>query len=281
MIASRQFGRQRVATPPRVVGKLARGSVTPERLALAAEAARLRNDEHLTWREIAERLGISRSYAETLRSDPDGAKARARKDRYRGTCVDCGGPTTGSEGPSKTPDRCHSCAALMSHAERYWTADRILNSFRRFANVNGRAPTATDRMITNPSIRAKVSPERLADAERAMANCPDLPHPYSVQREFGTWATAVKAAGLTPGPSGGAGHRAPRRRSKGDTLARIYHVLHRNGDGGFHDQTVEAYSPENAIEKVADGEGEWVAILDSNWFAASVEPRQIFAVVKP
>ena len=64
-------------------------------------------------------------------------------------------------------------------------------------------------------------------------------------------------------------------------MARIYHVLHRNGGGGLHDQTVEAFSPENAIEKVADSEGEWIAVLDSAWFSAPVEPRNVFAVVKP
>lgn len=255
-----------------------RGTVSATRLALAAEVRRLRDVEHLTHRDIAARLRISRSYANELDLDPEGLKTRARKDSYRGVCTDCGGPTTGAEGPAKVPVRCASCANARQHADRYWTRDTIVAAFQRFAIVNGRSPTTTDVMYPYPSIRRQLSPERIADAERAAAAAP-LPLFSTVVREFESWPLALQAAGLDAAPTGGAGHRGTTLR--GARMARVYHVLHRNGDGGLHEQTVEALSAEQAIEKIADAEGEWIAVLDSAWFAAPVEPRSIFAVVTP
>jgi hypothetical protein len=135
-------------------------------------------------------------------------------------------------------------------------------------------------LASNPSIASKLSDERIREARAAVSAAP-LPTPSTVAREFESWDLALEAAELPRNPSGGAGHRGPRRKPKGGTLARIYHVLHRNGDGVLHEQTVEAFSSENAIEQVADSEGEWIAVLDSGWFSAPVEPRSIFAVVKP
>lgn len=61
-------------------------------------------------KEIAAELGVSRSYAGGLRSDPTGEKDRARKASYRGVCVECGGPTDGGNGPAHQSLRCHYCA---------------------------------------------------------------------------------------------------------------------------------------------------------------------------
>jgi hypothetical protein len=256
-----------------------RGTVTETRLRLAAEAKRLRDDERLLQREIAARLGISRSYAQSLLDDPDGSKARARKESYSQPCPRCGGRISGSEGPANVSPLCAACTLERQHEERYWTRETIVETFQRFYAVNGRGPSVTDVLIANPSIRSKMSDERIADGDAAFAAVP-LPSPSVVTREFESWHFALAAAGLPRNPSGGAGHRGARK-PRGATMARLYHVLHRNGDGGLHEQTVEALSAENAIEQVADGTGEWVAVLDSAWFAAEVEPRNIFAVVKP
>lgn len=110
---------------------------------LAAEVARLRADG-LLCREVAELLGISRSYAAALSNDPDGAKDRARKASYRGTCSRCGNPTDGSNGAAKAPDRCAKCAAVERHEAQYWTADRVVNVIQRFAVLHGRPPTANE-----------------------------------------------------------------------------------------------------------------------------------------
>lgn len=87
----------------------ARTGATTGRLELAVEARRLR-DEGFSIRGIGDVLGCSRSYASELLNDPDGSKARARKDRYAGICVDCGGPTSGCEGRGpNAPQRCWAC----------------------------------------------------------------------------------------------------------------------------------------------------------------------------
>jgi hypothetical protein len=62
----------------------------------------------LTQREIAAELGLTRSVVNSILTDPDGSKARARKDSYRGVCVECGGPTAGDR-PGIAPLRCRWC----------------------------------------------------------------------------------------------------------------------------------------------------------------------------
>ena len=83
------------------------GMVTPGRSALAAAVAELRS-AGLTDRDVAARLGISRSYANALRTDPDGLKQRSRRERYRGTCRKCGCATTGCQG-FNAPTICAPC----------------------------------------------------------------------------------------------------------------------------------------------------------------------------
>lgn len=63
----------------------------------------------LTHREIAERLGLSRSYVSELVADPDGTMLAARIARNRGACEDCGKPTFGGNGKAKAPARCDAC----------------------------------------------------------------------------------------------------------------------------------------------------------------------------
>lgn len=75
----------------------------------AAEALALRA-QGLTHQQIADRMGISRTYAQELCSDPEGEKVRARKASYRGTCEGCGGPTDGSNGRAKAPKLCLKCS---------------------------------------------------------------------------------------------------------------------------------------------------------------------------
>lgn len=66
-------------------------------------------DEGLTARHVANRLGVSYQTVRELLSDPDGSKARERRQRYQGVCADCGGPTDGSRGFAKAPARCRYC----------------------------------------------------------------------------------------------------------------------------------------------------------------------------
>jgi hypothetical protein len=74
-----------------------------------AAAQRLRA-QGLTLRAIAGLMGGSPRTVGDWLNDPDGSRMKARKERYRGTCVDCGGPTTGGlgRGPN-APLRCRRC----------------------------------------------------------------------------------------------------------------------------------------------------------------------------
>src|SRR4051812_22570863 len=98
---------------------------TPERLALTADAARLRA-QGLVVREVASRLGISRSYANLLLLDPDGSRDRRRKDGYGGVCESCGARTDGSNGRAKAPAVCARCAAADATLGAYWTPERLI-----------------------------------------------------------------------------------------------------------------------------------------------------------
>lgn len=80
------------------------------RLEKAREAARLRDEEGLNGIQIAERMGVSRSYAYELLSDPKGDGVAARKAGYSRPCArGCGRRTNGSDGPSNSPDVCQVC----------------------------------------------------------------------------------------------------------------------------------------------------------------------------
>jgi Homing endonuclease associated repeat len=232
------------------------------RLERAQEAARLRA-QGLLGREIAERMGVSRTYAHELLADPTGAASRARKDSYRGTCVDCGGPTSGGDGPSKTPARCAACAARHQHENRRWTREAIIEAIQLLATENGRPPLASewlrerDPRFPAPSI-----------IYRSKGN----PYP-----PFASWADAIEAAGF---PKPHVGHKVMSYGQGRNHMPRIYVVLCRNGDGHWKEQRVEGFSPERAIEKVADGPGEYVAILERLWVAHKVAPVTTYAVVK-
>lgn len=80
----------------------AREEIAPRIVALRAEG--------LTWREIGERVGLALSTVQQYGTDPDGTRARARKAKYAGTCVDCGTATHGHNGRAAAPKRCGSCA---------------------------------------------------------------------------------------------------------------------------------------------------------------------------
>lgn len=63
----------------------------------------------LTYRQVADQLGIAASTVNSVLNDPDGSKERARKRSYAGVCRQCGGPTTGSEGRENAPTVCRWC----------------------------------------------------------------------------------------------------------------------------------------------------------------------------
>lgn len=249
---------------------------TPERLRLA-ERVRVLRTQGLTHQAVADQLGISRSYASTLADDPDGEKARARKDSYAGTCVDCGAATSGSDGPESTPERCHNCWKASEHARRYWTRDTIVARFQAFHAHTGRVPTATDSHVHHGArlIREHRSATRIAEIDAVPTEL-RLPHPAVVYRELGSWEKAVRLAGFEPAPTGALGHRE----KQGRTHMRAYVVFQKNGTGWIPRETVEAISPPDAIQRVADGEGSYVAVPEQHWQERTVAPKTVFAVIE-
>lgn len=190
--------------------------VPRSRAALAEDVRRIRDAEGLPWREIAQRLGISTSYASELGTDPLGEKTRARKESYRGECVDCGAPTSGSDGAENAPKRCAKCHAIRQHEEREWTPETIVLAFRAAAEILGRPPAAADFTIRTPSTRRKMTPTRIAEGEKlreAMDAGLRFPPPSVVKRECGSWDAALDLAGLSraSGRGGAPWHREPAR----------------------------------------------------------------------
>lgn len=109
---------------------------------------------------------------------------RCRKAQYGGTCVDCGAPTYGGNGQAKAPERCLLCRATYQHEARRWTREAVVAAIQAWTAEHGRPPTATD--WNSAMARAASRPERPDD----------FPPVATVQREFGSWANAVEAAGF-------------------------------------------------------------------------------------
>lgn len=188
----------------------------------AARAAALRA-AGATHADVAAELGISKAYARDLHYDPDGSKLRARKARLAGRCG-CGAPTSGTRSGARRPaGRCPACARA---AAKVWTADAIVAVFREFGEKHGRPPAATDALLPETLERNHgCSPERRAELEAVRAAGPRLPSAAIVRREFGSWAAAVEAAGMTPLRAGTGAHRAPARHGRGGLAGRLLVLL--------------------------------------------------------
>jgi DNA-directed RNA polymerase subunit RPC12/RpoP len=156
-----------------------------ERAQSVAEASRLRR-EGLLLREIGAQMGVSAKTVHAWLSDPDGSKARERKSRYHdGVCRDCGGPCYRYWSDSRggyTAWRCQKCERRRLHEQRTWTKRKVRAALARWADDLGRPPTAEETGL--PGTRV----------------------PYrTIQREFGSFNSALEAAGL---PAREPGHRA-------------------------------------------------------------------------
>lgn len=133
----------------------------------------------MTYRAIAEQLGVNSRTVANWVIDPDGTKNHARKDSYRGECSRCGGPTTGSGGKSAAPTKCAHCRREVDHIA---ARERVLAKMREWAlSHGGNPPSARDWMEKHNS---------------------DWPRTSVVQTIFGSWNAAIEAAGFTPLPIG-------------------------------------------------------------------------------
>lgn len=179
-----------------------------------AQITALRRDG-LTNRQIAAQLGVTMSAIRNIINDPDGSKQKARRARYQGTCIDCGGVTDGSNGRALAPERCSPCRHIYEQSEEHrlsiqqWPADLLLDRIREWANIYGEPPATPDwcpwhARYLGDEARAK----RWEDADGYW------PWFTIVVRRFGSWSAGIAAAGFTPRPShGGGGNQARRRRT--------------------------------------------------------------------
>lgn len=155
-----------------------------------------------------------------LFSDPDGEKAKARKESYRQPCPNCGQLMTGCNGRN-SPDLCKRCWTAQQKETRRWTQETIIESFREFHRIIGRSPATTDRTGLNPSVACALSDTRLAEIIEAQEKT-TLPSHSIVMREFGSWDAALEAAELPFLPTGGAGHRERKRKRRGEMPERKF-----------------------------------------------------------
>jgi len=138
---------------------------------LLPEARRL-SAQGLAPREIAERLGL----VPTTVSGWLSAAHAARLLRNGGVCRDCGGPTKGASLPARAL-RCDACQRKWQTLNG-WNRERVIAVVRRWAlEHEGVYPSAS---VWNSS----------------SAPGGDYPRAVTVQRVFGSWAAALRAAGV-------------------------------------------------------------------------------------
>lgn len=164
----------------------------------AARAAEL-YAQGLTGARVAEIMEISRSHCYELLSDPSGEKVRERKARYETSCAGCG-RTVNSNSPPVDGQVCFRC----SMDERtIWTRDAIVLAIQEWADENGGIPPAANDFY------------RLGATDRN-------PSVVTVQKQFGTWNAAIRAAGFEPHPGGPVGGYEPLSEEQRSACARRY-----------------------------------------------------------
>lgn len=125
-------------------------------------------------REIAAEFGAPISTVQVWVDDPDGAKQKARRVRYCGTCRECGARTNNGGAASGPPDICRDCFNPA------WTRESVIDAIRDFADDNGGIPPRT------------------VDARRGNAGHGRLPYESCVKLLFGSWNEGLIAAGYVP-----------------------------------------------------------------------------------
>jgi hypothetical protein len=177
------------------------------RLERAARARELRA-AGCDYKTIAAELGVSRSYAGELVTDPDGSQARARKASYSRPCPECGKPMYGGDGPQADGGHPGVGRAIRGAADgRGLVADACAS---RWPGVADRAPRRDGPRVAVPAGRGPVLPvlERVPARPRVHAPVagPPSPRPRRGAPRRDRPAARVR---VVPG-----GDRSPRRHDR-------------------------------------------------------------------
>lgn len=132
---------------------------------------------------------------------------RCRKASYGDPCVDCGARTSFGSETARVPEpRCRACSALLL---RLWPREAIVAAIQEWASVHGEAPAVGD---WNPYQAREVYHDD-ARAARYEADPLRWPSHTTVYAEFGSWNSALAAAGFVPRSAhGGSGNYRRQRR---------------------------------------------------------------------
>lgn len=233
---------------------------TPERKALEARVAAMRAQGMLQ-REIADALGISRSYAAAL-CDPDAdAKRDRRRANYQGVCASCGAITR-SNGTSRPSEFCADCGR---HSQKKWTREAVIAAIQRFASVHGRPPTS-DEWINGDPVNGY--PPRSAVYRSSTKNS---------SAPFQTWREAVETA--CPGTHAGSGRRTDKEVRTMSNERNGYVVLRETETGWEVVAESDEGTQVGALNAALNGhapEGRWVAIPGRYWRPRELKPRTIY-----
>jgi hypothetical protein len=172
-----------------------------QRMAKVAEAFKYRQEHpDATLAEIGEHVarafGVERCSSRTIADyfwDPQGVRARERKERYRGTCERCGRALHGGAGRGRGPARCADCGRVRTHS-----AETVCEALRRWERCYGFIPTSTDLNRTEAGRRG---PEAIGRYEEIGLSA------STVRRYFASFADAITTAF---GPDARPGHRTRR-----------------------------------------------------------------------
>lgn len=148
------------------------------------QRARELREEGLTLRAIGERLGASPTtihrWVNPQYARRQNEASRKYKVSLRGTCRECGGITKYSAKRGRpVSDICAPCYHRLRYENRKWTRATIIQEIKHYSARYGGPPAASDWTGAN----------KRRDGHR-------YPPLQSVQREFGSWAAAIEAAGF-------------------------------------------------------------------------------------
>src|SRR4051812_46006487 len=115
--------------------------------------------------------------------DPTGAKAKARKASYAGTCEPCGTPTSGADGKNRASRHCQRC---KPQSRPRWTPAMVCGAHHFWLERFGFIASSTDWSGTHARRRGGAALERYRSAR--------WPSQSVIRRLYGTPTAALADA---------------------------------------------------------------------------------------